>query len=129
MNPGVSRNSLREILKLAGATTLAGLLPRQPDARACGRIVVIGGGFAGATCARIPRRLATEWQITLFERCARFVTGPFSNSVIGGLQNLEFITFGSGNLLKNRVEVVEQEAVAVDPGASTVRLAGDGVVP
>ena len=49
----------------AGATALA--LPRPARAQAAGRVLVIGGGFGGAACARALRRLDPELQVTLVE--------------------------------------------------------------
>ena len=49
--------SRRDVLKLAGAVTVAGIVPRA-RAQARGKIVVVGGGFGGATCARYLLRAA-----------------------------------------------------------------------
>ena len=129
MSFGVFLSSRRELLKRAGAAALLGLATDKVRAQAKGRIVVVGGGFGGATCARYLRRLAPGLQITLIERRKQAATCPFSNTVIGGLQELDFITHGFGKLRESGIEIVEQEAVAIEAESSTVRLAGGEEVP
>ena len=121
------RNSRRDLLKLAGGAAVAGLFATRAGARARGgRVVVVGAGFGGATCARYLRRLAPELDVTLVERAKRFVTCPFSNTVVAGLQDLDSVTHGFEGLRRQGVTVLEGEVVAVDPEGGTVRLAGGG---
>ena len=123
------RNSRRELLKLAGGAAVAGLFARRTHARARGgRVVVVGAGFGGGACARHLRRLAPELEVTLVERNERFVTCPFSNTVIAGLQDLDSVTHGFEGLRRRGVKVVVDEAVAIDPDGATVRLAGGGAL-
>ena len=130
MTLGRLRKSRRELLKLAGGAAVAGLFTRRAGAQARGgRVVVVGAGFGGATCARYLRRLAPELDVTLVERGERFVTCPFSNSVIAGLQDLDSVTHGFEGLRRRGVTVLGEEAVAIDPEGGTVRLAGGGSLP
>ena len=124
------RSSRRALLKLAGGTAVAGLFAGRAHARTRGaRVVVVGAGFGGATCARYLRRHAPELDVTLVEREPRFVTCPFSNAVIGGLQGLDSLTHGFEGLRRHGVTVLEAEAVAIDAEGGTVRLAGGGSLP
>ena len=118
------RSSRRDLLKLAGGAAVAGLLARRAGARARPRVVVVGAGFGGATCAGYLLRLAPELDVTLVERGSRFVTCPFSNAVVAGLQDLDSVTHGLDGLRRRGVTVIEGEAVAVDAERRTVRLAG-----
>ena len=118
------RASRRDLLKLAGGAAVAGLLPGRAGARARPRVVVVGGGFGGATCARYLMRHAPELDVTLVERARRFVTCPFSNAVIAGLRTLDSVTHGFEGLRRRGVTVLEAEAAAIDPEGRTVRLAG-----
>ena len=121
------RNSRRDLLKLAGTAAVAGLFAKRARARARGgRVVVVGAGFGGATCARYLQRLAPELDVTLVERAKRFVTCPFSNTVIAGLEGLDSVTHGFEGLRRQGVTVLEGEVVAVDPDGGTIRLAGGG---
>ena len=124
------RSSRRDVLKLSGSAALAGLFARRAGARARGgRVVVVGAGFGGATCARQLRRLAPEIDVTLVERGERFVTCPFSNAVVAGLQNLDSVTHGFEGLRRHGIRVLEAEAAAIDAEGGTVRLAGGGSLP
>lgn len=87
------------------------------------RVVVVGGGFAGATCARWLKKAAGNIAVTLVEPHARFIACPFSNAVIAGLRPIEAQYFGYDGLRKAGVEVVEQIVVAIEPDARRVRLA------
>ena len=118
------RNSRRDLLKLAGGAAVVGLLPGRAGARARPHVVVVGAGFGGATCARYLRRLVPELDVTLVERAKRFVTCPFSNSVISGLRNLDSVTHGFEGLRRRGISVLEAEAAAIDPEGRTVRLTG-----
>ena len=130
MTLGRFRKSRRELLKLAGGAAVAGLVARRVGARARGgRVVVVGAGFGGATCARYLRRLAPELDVTLVERGEHFVTCPFSNAVIAGLQDLGSVTHGFDGLRRRGVTVVGAEVVAIDPQGGTVRLAGGDSLP
>lgn len=83
-------------------------------------MVVIGGGFAGATCARAlaGRGLA----VTLVEPSAHYVACPFSNAVIAGLREIDQQTFGYQGLAGAGVTLVPHAAAAVDPQARRIRL-------
>ena len=90
-----------------------------------GRVVVIGGGFGGASCAKYLRRLSRDIDVTLVERDSKFVTCPFSNAVLGGLYDMDFITHGYDALRdKYGVKIVHDSAVDIDADAKKVRLAG-----
>jgi sulfide dehydrogenase [flavocytochrome c] flavoprotein chain len=63
-------------LGLAGCAT--------PSGPSIGRVVVVGGGFGGATAARYLKMWGGPVDVTLVERNAEFVSCPISNLVIGG---------------------------------------------
>src|SRR5580700_8720964 len=72
---------------LAGALVSAGgaLLSRPALAQgAQPRIVVVGGGFAGATAACSVKRSDQRLDVTLVEPNTVFTSCPFSNEVIAG---------------------------------------------
>lgn len=110
------------------ATALAAALPlSRARAQDAGRVVVVGGGFGGATVARY--LAAAGHAVTLVERSPRFVTCPFSNTVLGGLNSMSAITFGYGALAAAGVTVMTEEARGVDPVGKTVTLANGTVLP
>lgn len=117
------RNFVLSTGALGAASTLG--WPALVSGKAHGRVVVIGGGFGGASCARYIRRLSKNIEVTLVERDSKFVTCPFSNAVLGGLYDMDFITHEYGSLQDDfGVKVVHDSAVAIDPDKQTVALAG-----
>ncbi len=107
----------------AGLAALA-LAPRLRAAERAARVVVIGGGFGGATCARYLRWLDPNLAVTLVTREPVHLTCPFSNLVIAGLGELDDITHGYDSLRALGVEVVHAQAQAIDAAARRVELAG-----
>src|SRR5580704_5993294 len=92
-------------------------------AQSAARVVVIGGGFGGASCARALRRLDAKLQVTLVEQSKTFVACPFSNEVIAGLREIEAQQFGYDKIAAEGVTVIVQAATKIDPKARTVGLA------
>jgi sulfite dehydrogenase len=85
-------------------------------------VVVIGGGFGGATAARYLKLWAPDTDVTVIERNETFVSCPMSNLVLGGNTQIGNITLSYDGLRKRGVNIVRDEAVAVDAGARQVRL-------
>ncbi len=119
-----SRTTRRNILKIIGSGSLAGLAPLSVLAQARGRVLVVGGGFGGATCARYLRQLAPNIDVTIVEPSPAFVTCPFSNTVIAGLSEIGAVTHGFGGLRAAGVTVVQDRVMGIDADVNTVRLAG-----
>ncbi len=115
----------RDFLKMTGAAAAAGALYGcAGGARASGHVVVIGGGYGGATAAKYIRMWSNGGiDVTLVERNPAFVSCPISNLVLAGEKTLADITTGYDGLKKHGVRVVQGEAVAVDPAKRTVKLA------
>jgi sulfite dehydrogenase len=88
-----------------------------------GRVVVIGGGYGGATAARYLKIWAPDIDVTMVERSDVFVSCPISNLVLGGNTQIGTITMGYDALKSRGVNIVRDEAVAVDAGKRQVRLA------
>src|SRR5271169_313964 len=84
----------REILRGAGSATAAVLWPRALRAQAAPRIVIVGGGFAGAGCARALRSADAKLAITLVEARPTYTAPPLSNGVLGGVRQLWQQQFG-----------------------------------
>ena len=124
----------REFLQLSGATAALALTPSLVRAQAFGpRVVVVGGGFAGATVAKYLRKWSGGMvNVTLVERSPAHVSCILSNLVLNRRVSLPSITFGFDDLQVNHGVVVRQgTVVAIEPGAlsGTVRLAGGESLP
>ena len=111
----------------AGVSAIGGCASVE-EARASARVVVVGGGFSGATVARYIRLWTPEIAVTLVERNTTFVSCPMSNLVLGGNARIEDLTIGYDGLRKHGVRVLRDDAVAVDAGARQVRLASGSVL-
>jgi hypothetical protein len=94
-----------------------------------GRVVVIGGGFGGATAAKYIRKWEPRIEVTLVERNQTFVSCPISNLVLAGSQRIEDITLPYSGLARYGVKVVRDEATAIDVDKKQVRLARGDALP
>jgi sulfide dehydrogenase [flavocytochrome c] flavoprotein chain len=112
----------RDFLKLGAAAALA---PSIASAQGAARVVVVGGGFAGATCARALKKLEPRLTVTLVEPNTTFTACPFSNGVVGGLRDLEQQQFGYDAVGRDGVTLARTNAAAVDVDGGAVVL-GDG---
>src|SRR5688500_1978551 len=93
---------------LLGGLALAVCLGRPALAQGTARVAVVGGGFAGATCARELRRAGLE--VTLVEPNPTYTACPMSNAVIAGLRDLAQQRFGYDAVRREGVTVVHQAA-------------------
>lgn len=117
----------RSVLKAAlAATALGGLTARQARAAAPAKVVVVGGGYGGATAARYLRTWSRgAVDVTLVEPEAAFVSCPLSNLVVAGFRQMGDITMPYDTLVRRHgVKHVRDTATAIDLGKRTVRLAG-----
>jgi sulfide dehydrogenase [flavocytochrome c] flavoprotein chain len=120
--------SRRQFLKTAAGAAAALPLPALAQG-APARVVVIGGGFAGATCARFIRRADPRINVTLVEANPTFTACPLSNSVIAGLRELRAQQFNYDKLATDQVTVVLSAATAVDSEGRSVTLANGNRLP
>lgn len=116
----------RDFLKLGGAAAALAAAGCATPGGAKARVVVLGGGFGGATAAKYLRLWGPGVEVVLVERNADFVSCPISNLVYGGSKTMADITYGYSGLARYGVQVVRDEATAVDTSAKSVRLARGG---
>ncbi|MCA1477532.1 NAD(P)/FAD-dependent oxidoreductase [Bradyrhizobium sp. NBAIM08] len=122
MNAPVTRRNA--VLGIAvAATSLAA--PSILRAQSAGRVVVVGGGFGGAACARALKRADAKLQVTLIEPNKTYISCPFSNEVIAGLREIEAQQFGYDKLAAGGIRIVIQAATGIDTQTRRVTT-GDG---
>ena len=121
-SPVTRRNAVLGIT--AAAATLA--RPSILRAQSAGRVVVVGGGFGGAACARALKRAQGNLQVILIEPNATFTACPFSNEVIAGLRNIEAQQFGYDKLAADGVTVIGEKVTTIAPQQRSV-VTADGV--
>lgn len=100
---------------------LPALLAAPALAQAAPRVVVIGGGFGGTSCARALHALGVA--VTLVEAQEIYTACPFSNAVIAGLRPRATLRFGYEGLRRAGIRVVHATATGIDAGAV---ILGDG---
>jgi sulfide dehydrogenase [flavocytochrome c] flavoprotein subunit len=93
---------------------------------ASAKVVVVGGGIGGATCARYLRIANPSLQVTLIEPNATYHTCFMSNEVLGGMRPLDSLAFGYERLASEGIKVVKDTATGIDTAARTVTTAGGG---
>jgi NADPH-dependent 2,4-dienoyl-CoA reductase/sulfur reductase-like enzyme len=123
----MQRSTRRDFLK---AMASAALFPLPAFAQGgAGRVIVVGGGFAGATCARALKKLDPRLGVTLVEATQTFTACPFSNNVIAGLRDLKEQQFGYDKLATDGVELVFTVATGIDPQGRSVTLTNGARMP
>jgi NADPH-dependent 2,4-dienoyl-CoA reductase/sulfur reductase-like enzyme len=89
------------------------------------RVVVIGGGWGGATAAKYIRLGDPSLEVVMLEPNRRFVSCPLSNLVLSGVRNIKSLEFGYSGLRAHGVQVRHEMAAAIEPDRRRVRV-GDG---
>jgi sulfite dehydrogenase len=117
----------RDFIKLMGAGTALGLAgcatePAAPP-KPVGRVIVIGGGYGGATAARYIRMWSERRiEVFLIERNTQFVSCPLSNLVLGGSRTIESLTMGYDGLRAMGVQVLRDEVTGINVERKRVQL-------
>ncbi len=111
------------LLGLTGCASMAGIPSRA-------KVVVIGGGYGGATAAKYVRLLSGhKIDVVLIEPQSAFVSCPISNLVLGGSKQMGDITMSYAGLSANHgITLVRDSASAIDTARKTVTLAGGATI-
>ncbi len=122
----------RRFIKTAIAASSLAMMPKislaSKKSAISRRVVVIGGGFAGATAAKYLKMWSPETEVIMIERNAQFVSCPQSNLVLSGSRTLQQLTYDyNGLAAKYDVKTVQAEVVAIDTDKQQVTL-HDGVI-
>ena len=112
----------------ASAATALGLTAgcASTGSAAGAKVVVVGGGYGGATAAKYIRMWSEgRIEVTLVEPNDSFVSCPLSNLVLGGSKQMADITTPYDNLTRRHgVKIPRDRATAIDADKRQVRLAG-----
>jgi len=115
----------RSFLKLIGSSSVlaaSGVLSACSKSPDRAKVVIIGGGFGGATCAKYLQRFDSAVDITLIEPSTRYITCPFSNTVIAGLQQMDAITHDYSAHKNRGINVIHALAHDVDAAGKKIAL-------
>ena len=114
----------RQFLKLASAMTALAAVPRAVGAATTApRVVVVGGGFGGATLAKYVRMWGGNVQVTLVDANPNHVSCILSNLVVTGALPMSRITLAFDSLKANHgVTVMQGRAIAIDAAGNTLTV-------
>ena len=128
----LQRRQFIQTASLGSASGILGLSGCATTGASSGpKVVVIGGGYGGATAAKYVRMWSDYGiQVTLVEPNASFVSCPISNLVLGGSKTMADITTPYDNLSKRHgVQIVRDSVTRIDPEKKLVMLASGGQLP
>ena len=114
----------RQVSGLLAAAALTVAAPHVSLAQTRPRLLIIGGGFGGASAARFARINFPQVDVTLVEPTTSFITCPYGNLVLAGERTIANITYSYDGLKARGVNVVHDWADSIDPAAKAVRLRG-----
>jgi sulfide dehydrogenase [flavocytochrome c] flavoprotein subunit len=122
----MSQFNRRDFLKTLAAAYPAAVLaiPNANAASSKAKIVVVGGGFGGAAAAKYLKIMSPSLDVTLVEKNKIYTSCPLSNEVISGHGNIKDLEIGYDGLMNRNINVVFDEATAIDPAKKTVSLKG-----
>jgi sulfide dehydrogenase [flavocytochrome c] flavoprotein chain len=127
-NPSNQPFDRRSFIKTAGIGATSLLLSSNGFARGkkppIGHVVVIGGGYAGATAAKYIRMWsANSIAVTVIEKQSQFVSCPLSNLVLGGTKSINDLTFGYDALQSNYgINWVHDEVTTINTASKKVSI-------
>ena len=117
----INRRNFAKIIGSAGLASTLGMPSLVFGASK--KVVVVGGGFGGATAAKYLRKLDSSIDVTLVEPNPTYYTCPFSNTVLGGIKDMSEIAHGYGAMKnKHGVRVIHAKAQNVNGNSKTVTL-------
>lgn len=122
----------RQFIKLMAATgAMAALAPVASYSKrsSTGRVIIVGGGFGGSTCAKYLHRFDPNLDITMIEPAQRFVTCPFSNLVLGGERELISISHGYQSQRKRGITVIHTVVKEIDTSSKKVMIRNGKTIP
>ncbi|MBI2364142.1 MAG: FAD-dependent oxidoreductase [Deltaproteobacteria bacterium] len=100
---------------------------RSFAAEARRKVIVIGGGWGGATAAKYIRLTDPSIEVTLLEPNKEFISCPFSNLVLAGVESLKNLTLNYNGLRKHGVKIRHEAAAAIEPDKRRVRVGKDSL--
>ena len=116
------------VLSLLGTSAITGCASISGSAKP--KVVVVGGGFGGATAAKyIAMWSEGKIDVTLVERESQFVSCPMSNLVLGGSKSIADISVAYDGLNKYGIKRIKGEATGFDPDKKTLTLADGTALP
>jgi sulfide dehydrogenase [flavocytochrome c] flavoprotein chain len=120
----------RELLRYLGATCSTLLPWGIARSQTVADIVVVGGGFGGATAARYLRDFLPKARITLIEPNAEFISCPMSNRVLHGVMGIKDLTRSYESFaVRNQTTWLRDTVIAINSERRQVTTLSEKKVP
>ncbi len=104
----------RNVVRGIAASAASSVFACPSRAQSAAHIIVVGGGFGGASCARALKRIDPKLQVTLIEPNRTFTACPFSNEVIAGLREIEAQQFSYDRIIAEGVGLADGNSLTYD---------------
>ncbi|MFB1486607.1 MULTISPECIES: FCSD flavin-binding domain-containing protein [unclassified Thiocapsa] len=115
----------RDFVRVAGAATAVGLVGAPHLAfGATQKVVIVGGGTAGATAAKYIKMADSSIDVTIIEPNKEYITCYLSNEVLGGDRAYDTLKVGYDGLKARGINVVHDTASGIDAEKKVVKTAG-----
>jgi len=123
-------NSRRNFMKFLGASSLFAVTPGMAEDTTTPHIVVVGGGFSGATCAKYLKMWGgSSVDVTIIEPNSTYVSPILSNLVLNGQKTISDLSFTYGDISsKYGVNLVHSTVDSVDKIDQSLTLANGSSV-
>lgn len=123
-------NSRRDFMKFVGVSSLFAITPTMAKAATIPHIVVVGGGFAGATCAKYLKMWGGDSvDVTIIEPNATYVSPILSNLVLNGQKSTANLSFTYGTYSsKYGINMVHSTVNSVDKTKQSLTLANGNTI-
>ena len=124
-------NSRRNFMKFLGVSSLVAVTPSMAEDTTTPHIVVVGGGFAGATCAKYLKMWGgSSVNVTIIEANPTYVSPILSNLVLNGQKTTSDLSFTYGDLSsKYGISMIHSMVNSIDKTAQTLTLENESTVP
>ncbi len=122
-----TNTSRRNFMKGLGAITATGIIGVGVPSLAFGaskKVVVVGGGTAGATAARYVHMADPSIEVTLIEANKDYYTCYLSNEVLSGDRTLDSLKHGYSAIEKEGIKVVFDYVTGIDAKTKKVTTKG-----
>jgi sulfide dehydrogenase [flavocytochrome c] flavoprotein chain len=118
-------NSRRNFMKFIGASSLVAMTPGMANETTTPHVVVVGGGFSGATCAKYLKMWGgSSVNVTIIEANPTYVSPILSNLVLNGQKSISDLSFTYGDLnRKYEINMIHSTVESVDKINQSITLA------
>ncbi len=118
----ISRRQFIKLTSSAAGIFVSGC-QTKPFKTTTAHIVIIGGGFGGATVAKTIKKLDPSIRVTLIEPKSHYTTCPGSNWVLAGLKSLKSLTVSYQQLSKQyNIKLIKDKVTFIDPDKRSITL-------